>query len=329
MSRRAFMKRYALPAGIGMAASYLALAPEDFPLSLKDSTGMRSRPRPEIFRLRDFRVPGPAGKPPVGIGRRGSTGEKLKKALDAIGGLPHYIHKGDIVLIKPNVAFDRSPLLGANSSPEILGELVKILYRDCGAAEVRVTDNPIESPADCFAKSGIREAAEKWGGRIYLPDGNAFKILNTPGARLIENWPFFSRPFLGVTKVIGLAPVKDHNLCMASMGLKNWYGLLGGDRSQFHQDIHEVISDLSIMIRPTLTVLDGTRVLMKSGPTGGDPSYVKDNDAVVAGLDQVAMDAWAFRNLLERKGPLPDYIARAGEKGGGSADYRGRTREVS
>ena len=121
------------------------------------------------------------------------------------------------------------------------------------------------------------------------------------GAKLIEQWAFFKRPFKNVTKVIGIAPAKDHNLCHASLGIKNWYGLLGGRRNQFHQDIHEIVSDLSIMIRPTLTIVDGTRVLMENGPTGGDPANVRDGNAILVGLDPVAMDAWAFEHLLQRR----------------------------
>ncbi len=129
--------------------------------------------------------------------------------------------------------------------------------------------------------------------------------------------------------MIGVAPVKDHNLCHASMGIKNWYGLLGGRRNQFHQDIHEIVSDLSLMMKPTLTILDGTRVLMKNGPTGGDPSNVKPGNTVVAGVDPVAMDAWAFEHLLERGTDYPRYLYKAEEKGSGRIDYRGRIEEVS
>jgi uncharacterized protein (DUF362 family) len=126
-----------------------------------------------------------------------------------------------------------------------------------------------------------------------------------------------------------VAPVKDHNLCHASMGLKNWYGLLGGRRNQFHQDIHAIISDLSLMIRPTLSILDGSRVLMRNGPTGGDPSDIKEADAVLAATDQVAADAWAYEHLLERGTDYPEYLHRAEEKGGGVVDYRGRIEEVA
>lgn len=328
MSRRDFIYRGISVVGIGAAASYLALAPEGFPFSLRDRTGLRSRPKPTLFTLSDFRLPKPRGKADVGVGRSGGIGVKLRKAFEAIGGIEHYIKPGDIVLVKPNVAFDRSPNLGATTHPEIIEELIRVLMIDCRAREVRVADNPVESPADCFSKSGVGPAVERAGGRVYLPDSNAFRVLNTPGTALIENWLFFSRPFKNVNKVIGLAPVKDHNLCQASIGIKNWYGLLGGLRNQFHQDIHEVISDLSIMIKPTLTILDGSHILMENGPTGGDPSNVKQGNVVMAGTDPVAMDAWAFEHLLERGGNLPEYLRKAEEKGSGRTDYRGRLREI-
>jgi uncharacterized protein (DUF362 family) len=329
LSRRAFVRRVVTSLGLGAAASYLLLAPERCPGSLKDMSGLRSKPRVRPLTLDDFRVARPVSAFDVGVGRGATTPERLQKALEAVGGLPHYIAPGDIVLLKPNVAFDRSPNLGATTNPEIIEHLVRMLLVDCRAQEVRVADNPIESPADCFAKSGIRQAAERAGGRVYLPDSNAFRMLHTENAELIENWLFFHRPLTNVNKVIGIAPVKDHNLCHASLGLKNWYGLLGGRRNQFHQDIHAIISDLALMIRPTLSILDGGRVLMRNGPTGGDPSDVKAADAVVAGIDPVAVDAWAYEHLLERGTAYPGYLHRAEEKGGGRVDYSGRVQEIA
>jgi uncharacterized protein (DUF362 family) len=175
----------------------------------------------------------------------------------------------------------------------------------------------------------VRLAAERGGGRVYLPDSNAFRELDTPGAKLIARWPIFQRPLTNVDKVIGIAPVKDHNLCHASMGIKNWYGLLGGRRNQFHQDIHEIVSDLSLMMRPTLTILDGGNVLMRNGPTGGDPSNVKHGDAVAVGLDPVALDAWAFEHLLDRGRDYPRYLTLAEAKGSGKIDWTGRVREAT
>jgi len=328
ITRRELLRRALVLGGLTGAGTYLAYAPEHYPLSLRDASGLRGLPTPEPFVLPDFRVDAPFGPVRVGIGRGGESREMLSKALDGIGGLGRFVQPGDVVLIKPNVAFDRSPNLGATTNPELIDILVRLLLVDARAAEVRVADNPIESPADCFAKSGIGAAAEQAGGRVYLPDTNAFETLHTPGATLIEQWAFFRRPFRNVNKVIGIAPVKDHNLCHASLGIKNWYGLLGGRRNQFHQNIHEIVSDLSIMIRPTLSILDGTRVLMENGPTGGDPANVRDGNAILAGVDPVAMDAWAYEHLLQRPGRLPEYLYRCEQKGSGKIDYTGRIKEV-
>jgi|TARA_Y100000310_G_scaffold278729_1_gene297407 uncharacterized protein (DUF362 family) len=326
-------RRQALARGAGVLVSgsvlgYLALAPEHLPFSRRDNTGRRSEPSEQPLTLPDYSVIPDDSTTALSIGRNGDIGTLLRKALDGMGGITKFVQPGDIVLLKPNVAFDRSPNLGATTNPDIVRELIQLLLVDCRAAEVRVADNPIESPADCFAKSGIKRAAEEAGGRVFLPDGNAFRTLNTPGATLIENWSFFYRPFRDVTKVIGVAAVKDHNLCSASMGIKNWYGLLGGKRNTFHQDIHEIIADLSMMIRPTLTILDGTRVLMSNGPTGGDPSLVRKADVVVAGTDQVAMDAWAYKHLLQRGEDYPEYLLKAEQRGSGRMDPEGRIREV-
>lgn len=329
ITRRQLLQRGIVAGATLVAGGYLALAPEHYPLSLRDPKGLRGLPQRTPFELPDFRVARRIGAAEIGIGRGGDITERLRKALAAIGGIRHFIRPGDVVLIKPNVAFDRSPLLGATTNPAIVEALIRLVLVDARAAEVRVADNPIEAPADCFRKSGIGAATERAGGRVYLPDSNGFELLHTPGAALIEHWLFFRRPFRGVRKVIGVAPVKDHNLCQASMGIKNWYGLLGGARNQFHQDIHEIVSDLSLMIRPTLTVLDGTHVLMANGPTGGDPADVRDAQVILAGTDPVAMDAWAFEHLLERRGPLPWYLHRAERKGSGAADYRNRIRQVT
>ncbi len=328
LTRRQWVQRVGGFGAVTGVAGYLALAPEDAPFSLGDETGLRSMPVEPVFTLPDFRVAKRMGAGEVGIGRGGAVRERMLKALDAVGGLSHFVQPGDVVLVKPNVAFDRSPNLGATTNPELIETLIQLLLVDARAAEVRVCDNPIESPADCFAKSGIRAATLRGGGQVYLPDSNAFEMLHTPGAKLIEEWHFFKRPFRGVNKVIGIAPVKDHNLCHASLGIKNWYGLLGGRRNQFHQDIHEIISDLSVMIRPTLNILDGTNILMENGPTGGDPSNVKNADVIMAATDPVAMDAWAYEHLLERRGTL-EYLLRSEAKGSGKADYKGRVKEVA
>lgn len=141
-------------------------------------------------------------------------------------------------------------------------------------------------------------------GQVYRPSLHAFKVLNTPGAELIENWPFFAMLFKGVHKVIGICPVKGHSLCQASISIKNWFGLLGGTRNQFHKQIHNVISDMPMMTKPTLSIVDGTRIL------------------------PVAVDVWKFEHCLDCGKAYPEYLEMASAKEGGSSRWEGRIKEV-
>ena len=105
------------------------------------------------------------------------------------------------------------------------------------------------------------------------------------------------------------------------MTMKNWYGLLGGRRNIFHQDIHTTITELAQMATPTLVILDGTVTMMQNGPTGGSLSDLKPTQTMIVSTDPVAADAFGA-TLLERKLSELPHIGRAEAAGVGTADYR-------
>ncbi len=322
VNRRAFLRDAGLIAGVSLASGWAALAPPEWPFSRRDPDGERGKPRARqrVLPAGGFAVGGVAAA--LGVARGGAMPQIVEAAIDAIGGMRRFVERDDIVVVKPNVAFERAPILGATTNPEVVAAVVRLALA-AGAREVRVVDNPIESPESCFARSGIRAAAVEAGARVYLPAAADFETLNVPGATWIEAWPFFWRPFRDATKVIGVAPVKDHNLCRASMTTKNWYGLLGGRRNQFHQDIHGIIADLALMMRPTFVVLDGSRVLFRSGPTGGSLSDVRVANTIVASTDSLACDAYGWDALLERRSEeRPAYFERVAARGLGAPDWR-------
>jgi uncharacterized protein (DUF362 family) len=111
------------------------------------------------------------------------------------------------------------------------------------------------------------------------------------GGATLDHWEVFAPLFLA-DRVINLPIVKDHALTRFTCGLKNWYGLLGGTRARLHQEIHHAITDIAGAVRPTLTVVDATRVMVRGGPTGGRLEDVRIENAVGAGTDPVALDAW-------------------------------------
>lgn len=275
---------------------------------------------PVSVTLPDFRVEPLADRPLVVAARGGSPLQMLQLCLERLGGIGRFIEPGDRVILKPNAGFATPPELGATTSPEVVGAVAR-LCRAQGAAEVWVMDNPIHDPHRCMVISGIAAAAEANGARILYPRPSAFTDLAAPDAAVLREWSFFYEPFRRATKVIGLPTAKHHSLCGVTLGMKNWYGLLGGRRNRLHQDIHTVIADLGLIVRPTLTILDGMRVLYRNGPTGGSPSDVRHDGILAAGTDPVALDAYGASVV----GAEPDalsFLATAEQRGLGTADLQ-------
>jgi uncharacterized protein (DUF362 family) len=310
IDRRRFIKRLT-KAGVSVAGA-CALG-----YFFHDTTGPKGVSEESLVSIPDFSMPQIGDK--MAIVKGTSRAETLTKAFEAIGGIENFIKKGDRVLLKVNAAFASPPILSATTHPELIARCIELCYK-AGAKNVRVTDNPINDPANCFKLTGIESAVKSAGGELVFPKNDFFRRTSVEGGTLIKNWPLLFAPFEGVTKLIGISPIKDHQRSGASMAMKNWYGLLGGQRNIFHQDIHNTIKELSMMVRPTLVILDGTTTMMSNGPTGGALSDLKNTDTMIVSTDQVAADAFGC-SLLDKKVKDLPFISKAADAGSGTADY--------
>ncbi len=282
-----------------------------------EGPGRTQKDQTEI-RLPDFSIPGI--KPRMSIVRGSNRADTLRLAVKSIGGMESFIQKGDRVLLKVNAAFASPQMLSATTHPQVVSEIARLCL-EAGASSVIVTDNPINDPNSCFTLSGIADAARSAGAQLFLPRNDAFASFTLPDGQLIRNWPVLYGPLENINKIIGTAPIKDHHRSGASMIMKNWYGLLGGRRNIFHQNIQTIITELAMMIRPTLVILDGTTTMMTNGPTGGSLADLKATDTMIAGTDQVAVDACGATLLGRSLSELP-FIGMAEAAGLGTADYR-------
>jgi uncharacterized protein (DUF362 family) len=273
----------------------------------------------EHVTLKNFSVQPSPGQT-ISIVKGPDRAATVDKAIELLGGIERFVKAGETVAIKPNVAFASPAMLCATTNPELVAEVVRLCYNRGKAKKVIVTDNPINDPASCFTLSGIGKAASAAGAEVVLPKANLFKNTTLPGGLLIKDWHIFFEPLSKADKLIGIAPVKNHHRAGASMTMKNWYGLLGGRRNIFHQDINTIIAELAMMVRPTLVILDGTEVMMTNGPTGGSVSDLKKNNTMIASCDMVAADAFGS-TLLNLKPADLLYLSIAEKAGVGTADY--------
>lgn len=238
----------------------------------------------------------------------------VSSALEMAGGIDKFVKKGDIVAIKPNMAWAREPEYAANTNPEVVAEVVRLCYK-AGAKEVIVTDNPCDNARNVFNLSKIPLLAQKEDANVFIPQSRHFKNMNI-GGQFITDWPVLE-VFKKVDKVINIPVAKDHSSSKVTIGMKNWMGAIGGNRGFLHQNLHQAIFELAKFFKPTLTVVDCTRVMLRGGPTGGDLRYVKTLNRVVVSTDPVAADSVATEYLGFNPADV-QYIVMASKNGLGN-----------
>ncbi len=312
ISRREFIMRSIKAGTAVVAATTIASV-------LYDSKGPQKRKTADYIQLPDYTVK-PIRRKTLAIVKAKERNNALHKAIELLGGIERFIKKGDRVLIKPNIAFASSPALGATTHPDIIAAVISLCFK-AGAAAVSVMDNPINDAASCYLLTGIEAAVKKTEAELIYPEKKLFQNMTLKNARLIKNWPILYKPLAAATKIIGIAPVKNHHRSGASMSIKNWYGLLGGRRNVFHQDINTIISELALMITPTLVILDGFDVMMNNGPTGGSLSDLQQKNTIIASTDQVAADSLGATLLGLKVKDLP-YLTMAEKTGAGTTNYK-------
>jgi uncharacterized protein (DUF362 family) len=240
--------------------------------------------------IRDHRIELPASVPPIVIAHGADPALNVRAAIDRMGGMGRFVGPDDVVVVKPNIGFDRAPDQAANTHPEVVAEVARLCL-EMKPRQVIVCDCPVAESRRAFERSGIMQAALEVGAEVVLPEGSSYHTVEI--SPRLGTWDVLE-PFVVATKIINVPVAKHHNLTNTTAGMKNWIGITGKLRVMFHNDLERSIAELAALMRPTLTVVDASRVLMETGPSGGSLSAVKQVGTVAVGVDPVALDAWAY-----------------------------------
>lgn len=258
--------------------------------------------------VHDYRLPADDRLPQMVIAASEQDPAALtEKALAAIGGIQRFVRKGDVVAIKPNIGWDRTIAHAANTHPEVVAFLVRAALQ-AGAKRVIVIDRACDDGQRSLDRSGIGARASNAGAEVIVPTEAHEAEYQVRGA-VIDTWSML-RPVLEADRVINVPIAKHHGSAKFTGALKNWIGICGGERFRLHGHLNECIVDLAHFVRPTLTVIDATRVLLRNGPKGGNLDDVKHTHTVVACTDPVAADAFACTLIGKRPDEIT-YLAQA------------------
>ena len=235
----------------------------------------------------------------------------LQTAFKEIGGIHRFISKGDIVVVKPNMSWDKSPEYAATTNPELLSELVKMCL-NAGAKEVKVFDRTCNNPQRCYKNTQLEEVASAAGANVTQIRKNRFKDKAIPNGEMIKEWPIYE-DYLEADKVINLPIAKHHSLSRVTLGMKNLMGVMGGQRGSIHSGFSKKIVDIGSELMPTLTIIDAYRILTRSGPQGGSLDDVKLTKTLIMSPCMVTADCTAlnlFDLNLEQVGHLDEAVRR-------------------
>ena len=228
----------------------------------------------------------------------------LRSMLAEYGGIETFVKKGDKVVLKPNIGWDKTPERGANTNPEIVGEMVKLCLA-AGAAEVQVFDHTCDNWQKCYANSGIEAAVKAAGGKMVpaadesyyvemsLPKGEKLKSAKIHKS-IIECDVWFNMPVM-----------KHHGGAKMSMSMKNYMGIVY-DRKIFHStDLQQCIADVATYHKkPALHIVDAYRVMVQNGPQGKSEDDVVLLKSLLASADPVAVDTAGVKMFAQAK-PMP------------------------
>lgn len=213
-----------------------------------------------------------------------------RKVISAVGGMQKFVKKGDTVVVKPNIGWDRKPEYAATTHPVV----VKAIVEEClkaGAGRVKVFDNPCNDPRRSYESSGIPAALKGMDNvEVKQMDRERYKNTKINGVFLKE-WELYDEA-LSANVLINVPIAKDHGTSRLTLGLKNLMGIMGGNRGYIHRSIDEALADVNSVVKSHLTIIDATRILVRHGPVGGSLDDVKVLNKVIASTDIVAADAY-------------------------------------
>ena len=130
-------------------------------------------------------------------------------------------------------------------------------------------------------------------------------------------WQGVPSPLLRCDVLINMPVFKHHREVQITGALKKFMGCVWR-RATYHSiDLEGCIAEISAVMRPTLTIVDGSRILASNGPNG--PGRVDRIERVLVSTDPVLADAYACRwlNVEERS---VKHLVEADKLGVGNID---------
>jgi len=208
--------------------------------------------------------------------------------------------KNKRVLLKPNVGRNVEPATGVTTHPQVVAAAIDA-FREAGA-EMAVGESPITGvkALDAFESSGITAIAETRNCHLIDMDARRYVPLEISDGVAIKSLKV-CREIVEYDIIVSIPVMKTHMHTGVTLSVKNMKGCLWR-RSKV--DLHMLpqlpgrqdkpldiaIADMTSVLRPHLSIIDGTIGMEGLGPSAGK---AKALGVVLVGVDAFATDSIA------------------------------------
>ena len=220
--------------------------------------------------------------------------------------------RGKRVLLKPNVGRVAPPGAGITTHPQVIAAAIDA-FREAGA-DVAIGESPIlgVNTEKAFAASGITLIALERDCALIDLDARPFLEVPVPDGVAIHSLKVCPE-VLEYDLIVSLPVTKTHMHTGVTLAVKNMKGCLWRrSKVQFHmlppveghdeKPIDMAIADMSSVLRPHFSIIDGTVGMEGLGPSAGK---AKPLGVVVVSADAFAADAIACELMGMNAADIP------------------------
>lgn len=215
--------------------------------------------------------------------------EKVRQAVDLIGGISSFIKPSSRVLVKPNLLSAKEPEFGITTHPEVVRATVKILKGiNC---KVFLGDGPsvwgreAENVDRVYEKTGMKKICGEEKIELVKFDRKRWRK-EFPLTTWLDECDY----------LVNIPKFKTHNLMLMTAGIKNLFGLVWGThKTELHKKYFDPLQFSRILVdiyeeaKPALTIVDGVTAMEGDGP--GSSGKLREMNLLIAGKDCVAIDS--------------------------------------
>lgn len=243
----------------------------------------------------------------------------IAAGIAKMGGWEKFIKPGAKVALKPNLAWKSTPEQGGNTHPDIVRAVV-LAAEAAKAKQVLIPENTCQPEKETFPTSGILEALKGTTAKLFRPKRADYVAVEVPKGKLCRSAKV-ARDLVEADCLINMPVAKHHGGATLTISMKNWMGAVdNATRRSWHRDgLHQCIADFSTFLKPSLVIVDATRIMLDHGPQG--PGKLAHPHEIIFATDPAAADAYATTLFGKKPEDVP-HIRLAGELGVGCVDLK-------